>query len=75
MVILATWKGNANIKDNRNKLKVANTRLVAGIHRKLKKHFVNVEGSKATQNRKGKKKLQTKNEQKETLDRVTIVQT
>ncbi len=55
MVILATWKGNANIKDNRSKLKVANTRLVAGIHRKLKKHFVHVEESKATQNRKSKK--------------------
>ena len=48
------------ILDNHSKLKVANTRLVAGIHRKLKKHFVNVEGSKATQTEKAKKNYKRK---------------
>ena len=62
MVILATWKGNASIKDNHSKLKVANTRLVAGIHRKLKKDFVNVEDQRPHKTEKAKKKLQMKNE-------------
>ena len=48
------------ILDNYSKLKVANTRLVAGIHRKLKKDFVNVEDQRPHKTEKAKKNYKRK---------------